>query len=202
MELKSFGFAVEYDVQALSGVPDTDLVHRFRREGRPPPPGHLILETGSGDSSDFVVAVTPLASRPWIGCFERGPGGISGLFATPSADTLCVVVQGQGYWVPVLDPTNFEMIRSVPIKEAFAIPEIELLVFVDFIRLSGYGPEGCRWHTDSLSWDGLEITEVTTQSIRGLAWDSPAGQDVEFVVDVENGSHKGGSSSEGYGLSG
>ena len=79
------------------------------------------------------------------------------------------------------------------------MPGKRILVFPDHTVLEAYGCNGFLWRTERLSWDGLKITEVAADIIRGAAWDSPANREVPFSVDTESGASKGGSSPAKYG---
>jgi hypothetical protein len=110
-----------------------------------------------------------------------------------------VVVKGQGYWVPVLAPAKFELIRAIPIKQVIPVADRSILIFVSYTRLAAYGVGGFLWLTGDLSWDGLEITDVSSKAVLGIAWDSPTGRRVSFSVEVDTGKSEGGSSPEKYG---
>ena len=191
MRIEALGFTTYYDAEVVAGVTGARSVHRFDWKRAQPEPGALVWDTPSGS---MLVKVVPYEGDPWIGEFAEGLGGVSGLFATPSPTTLCVVSRGQGYWVPVLAPSDFKEVRCCPIKSVFVVPERNIVVFASYTELSCYGPDGFLWMTDRLSWDGLKITDITPQEIRGLAWDSPENKEVEFVVDIETGKHQGGAS--------
>lgn len=195
MELTNLGFEASYRVEQLEGRPAGN-VREFRRPRRAAGAGELVLET---DSGSLWFEVIPANGEPWVGGFECGPGGATGLFATPSPTALCVVAKGQGFWIPVQAAASYEMIRSIPIQDVLVVPGEPKLVFVDHTRLAAYGPSGFLWLTDDLSWDGLKVTEVTASMIRGTAWDSPANREVPFSVDTENGASEGGSSPARYG---
>ena len=94
------------------------------------------------------------------------------------------------------NPQIWETVHLFPIRDVRVILERKLLVFVNFTTIAAYNSQGIAWTTDRLSWDGLKIIEVTDNYIRGLAWDSPQGRDVEFVVELATGRHKGGASPE------
>lgn len=154
------------------------------------------FETHSGEP--LALEVYPAVGEPWVGIFRSGAGGLTGVFGTPTPDIVCVVSNGQGYWVPVSAQGQFVEIQSSPLLHVFAIPSCKLIGFVDFTEIEAYGLEGQLWITERLSWDGLEIIEATERGIRGRAWDSPANKHVEFVVDPHDGTHIGGSSPESY----
>jgi len=110
--------------------------------------------------------------------------------------TLCVVLKGQGYWVPIGSPKAFEVVCSLPIKEVIAVPKGDKMIFVDYVRIAAYGESGFLWQTNSLSWDGLKIIKVTSTKISGIAWDAPNNKEVDFFVNIENGASEGGASPE------
>lgn len=194
MELTDLGFEANYSVERLDSRP-RGSVHEFRPPRRSSGAGELVLETGS---EYLWVKVSPVDGAPWVGGFEFGPGRLTGLFTTPCPEVVCVIAKGQGFWVPVLAPGDFEVIRSIPIQEIFAVPGKRVLVFADYTGLEAYGGSGFLWRTDRLSWDGLKVTEVTAHVIRGTAWDSPANREVPFAVDPESGASEGGSSPAKY----
>ena len=88
------------------------------------------------------------------------------------------------------EPHISEEIQSFPIVEAHSIFKNGILVFADFTGISAYGSKGLIWMTNRISSDGLKITEITDNYIKGLAWDSPRQREVEFLVDIETGQHQ------------
>lgn len=195
MLLTTLGFSANYRVDRVNG-PVPIGVREFRRPDTVTSSAGIALHT----TVQYVVfEVKPEGGEHWIGKFWGGAEGLDGVFATPNADALCVVVRGQGYWVPVHEPTAFDDVRSIPIKRVLPIHNPAVLIFVNYTRLSAYGPQGFMWITEDLSWDGLEILDVTADTVRGTAWDSPAGRDTPFSVDIATGKAEGGSSPAKYG---
>jgi hypothetical protein len=192
--LETLGFEAHYEVDLPAGIGAAGVDYKFFKTSDAPT-GDLTFHI---DTQPLIVEVRPSLGEPWTGMFEGGPGGPSFLFATPSADVVCVVAGGQGFWVPVLSPARYEVIRSIPIKEVIPISSQRVVLFVDFTTLAAYGPEGFKWLTEDLSWDGLEITGVTPTAVEGLAWDSPAERRVPFRVDIQTGKAEGGSSLAKY----
>lgn len=196
MLLTTSGFGANYRVDRVSG-PVPIGVREFRRpDPVMTPAAGIALRT---TSQHVVLQVTPEGGEQWVGEFWGGVEGLDGVFATPNADTLCVVVKGQGYWVPVREPTAFDAVRSIPIKRVLLVQTPAVLIFVSYTRLSAYGPQGFIWATEDLSWDGLEILDVAAGTVRGTAWDSPAGRNIPFSVDIATGKAEGGSSPAKYG---
>jgi hypothetical protein len=150
---------------------------------------------------NLLVKVIPDTGEPWLGSFAPGydsPKSVTGIYAYPDGMSLCGISQGKGCVIRSDNPHNWRGVDTHPILSVITIAAEHLLLFVDFTTISAYGQSGLVWKTPRLSWDGLTITEVTTNHVRGLAWDSPEDREVEFLVDIKTGHHKGGSSPEQY----
>lgn len=198
MELDSLDYQNIYEVDELLSEPASGATQRFFLKPTPSEAGELALDVPVNKSAWRFVKLQDYDGGSWTGEFEPGAEGVSGLYATPSECVVCVVAKGQGYWVPVHTPQKYEVIPATPIKQVIAVPNAELMIFVDFVRLTAYNADGFAWQTESLSWDGLDIVEVLRHEIRGIAWDAPKNKNVPFTVDVTNGSHTGGSSPASY----
>ncbi len=195
MPLETFGFPTTYVAEEK---PDSRPSISFRNRSTQIAKEGLVLETASGPK--MRVEVVTAEGDIWVGEFEAGPGGLSGIFATPCPDDLCVVNAGCAYLVATLTPTRYELIPAVPVKHVVRVPDRDILVFVDYVRLTAIGPAGFLWQSPDVSWDGIKLLELSSASIRGLGWDSPADRDVEFLIDVETGQTEGGSSPHRYGV--
>ena len=182
-------FPHSYEVKVISERPGTSQgEHYFPSE----------QEVG-GDCT--MIEVVPYGGPRWTGLFERGyksPEALTGIFATPNEDELCVVASGEGYLVRASDPTNWEKVRSFPIRDVRLLNKEAIIVFADFTTLIAYNEKGVAWKTPEISWDGLKITEVTQGQIKGLAWDAPGAEEVRFYVDAKTGVCEGGSSPQIY----
>jgi hypothetical protein len=193
MHLETFGFVTNYVAEEKPHSRPSITFHSPRaqtaREG-------LVLETATGPK--VRVEVVTGKGDVWVGEFEAGPGGLSGLFATPCPDDLCVVNAGYAYRIPTPTPSRYDLIPAIPVKNVLRVPRKDVLVFVDYVRLTALGPAGLLWQSADVSWDGIKLLEVSSAFIRGLGWDSPGDRDVEFVVEVETGHTEGGSSPNTY----
>ncbi len=182
--------------------------HRYEVEPEPElpsKPGEIkqIYYPGAaekGGRGGIAVKIMPFEGPIWIGTFASGnyPKTLSGIFSCPDERSICVVSSGQAYIVRTDAPQSWEEVRPFPVRGVHPILEANLLVFEDFTRLTAYGTGGVVWATPDLSWDGLKITEVTGDQIKGLAWDASQEQEVEFLVEVRTGRHTGGSSPRMY----
>jgi hypothetical protein len=194
--LTTSDFSVNYRADRVSGPAPIGVRHFRRPELMMKSAAEIAMRIAA---QHVVLEVTPEGGEQWIGEFWGGEEGLDGMFATPNADALCDVVKGQGYSVPVREPTAFDVVRSIPIKRVLAVQNPAALLFVSYTRLSAYGPQGFMWMTEDLSWDGLEILDIAAGTIRGTGWDSPAGRNVSFSVDIATGKAEGGSSPAKYG---
>ncbi len=146
--------------------------------------------TRSGGRDGIIIRLQPTGSDTWIGVFKFGyasPKAINGLFSCPSARHLCVVSSGAGYIVDVNQPELWKGLPFMPICYAAPVPELGLLVFADFTTLFAYGTRGAAWTSPKLSWDGIEITRITSKQISGRGWDAPANREAEFTIDTGTG---------------
>lgn len=189
MQTTTFGFDTNYRIELAHDAAPFG-VREFRKDRASFSP-KIALETGA---KFVLLKVKPDGAEEWIGRFRGGAEGLDGLFATPNPNAFCVVVKGQGYWVSAQEPSAFEVIRMVPVKQVFAVEDLSALIFVSYTRLSAYGPRGFMWITEDLSWDGLCILDVSEGKVRGTAWDSPADRDIPFSVDIATGKAEGGAS--------
>ncbi len=159
---------------------------------------------GGGSSGGLLVEVTPRIGDVWLGVFASGyrsPASLSKVFSCPNEKCVCVISSGTGYIVRVDKPGTWEEIKLHPIIDARSILDRSLIVFASFTELVANGTAGMVWRTARLSWDGLKIIDVTSEVIRGLAWDSPLNKEVEFTVNLRTGQHEGGSSPDKYSIS-
>jgi len=180
------GFRSGYSVAILPGLPAVGgTVHQFHRQGQ------------RTHSEGLVIRVGPRVGEAWVGNFQGSASrtGLNGGFATPSENDLCVVSEGQGYWVRADEPRKYLLLECDPVVDVRRVPCRDLVVFADFTRLVAYGPNGLVWRTEALSYDGVTISEVGKELIRGVAWDptvTGGGGTVEFCVETDTGHHTGG----------
>jgi hypothetical protein len=173
-------------------------------EELPPGPGRvkqIYFPGGSdrGGRDGILLEVIPTGAARWIGIFARRQiysGDRSGVFSCPDRRSLCVVSAGRGYIVRADDPRVWQEVPCEPIDDVVLSREAGLILFTDFDHLIAYGPDGLAWETERTSWDGLWVTEVTREHVRGVAWDPFVEREVEFLVDTRTGRHEGGSYSE------
>lgn len=141
--------------------------------------------SGIGRTGTAIRVIHPGGS--WTARFHSGDGRVMGVYATPSPNHVCVVDHGRGYWIPVRAPDEYEAVRVYPITIVRAIPELHLLLFADFTRLSGYNRTGFAWLSERLSADGIELDSFTGEVISGRGWNAARNRKEVFRVDPRSG---------------
>jgi len=182
-------FDSSYAVEFLDGFSPGREVRRFYFPGA--------STVGGGDG--LLVRVIPGQCEvdPWVGVFAWGglsPKGATGVFTCPDPDHLCVVARGAGYVVSAVDPSHHELLGVTPVMGVFPVAAAELIIFADYLGLTAYGRDGRAWRTARLSWDGLQVVEISGEWILGKGWSAPENRHVDFAVDLRTGAHRGGAS--------
>lgn len=201
----SFDFDADYTVERLSESDSRSIQIRF---GPPTPSTGTTVDSHADRSGSprwvtltdpsRTIRVTPTKGKQWEGEFMSGAGELNGIYSTPARETLCVVVRGQGYFVDVLAPDNFQLVPAAPIVDVVDVPQLGMILFADYTKIVAYGSAGKLWRTTQLSWDGIDIGSIVGSALHGKAWDSPAATKVPFVLDLKTGAFTGGSSREMY----
>jgi hypothetical protein len=155
--------------------------------------------TEVGGRGGLMVSVQPHDGEEWLGIFAVGDlsrRGANAMLSMPHPHQLCVVSRGQGYIVEVTSAREIEVISMEPILGVVPAPASGLLLMHDFSRVRAYGRNGRAWSTPAISWDGIQLLEVTARAVHGTAWDSPNNKHVSFVIDLATGAQQGGASPE------
>ena len=148
-----------------------------------------------GGKDGLLIAVSDKTGR-WMGVFEFGDSPnvlLSGVFATPAADVLCVVASGKGYLVHSDKPEWWSEIHAFPITTVLQAPEVELLIVANFTSIYAFGKDGLAWKSKRLVWDDLRITSYDRHTLCGDGFDPTQSARVAFAVDLRTGEHEGGS---------
>jgi hypothetical protein len=181
-------FPTDYECEILEGLPN-----------RVSPRWYFPGGTQLGGRNGLIVSVLPHGGEEWLGMFALGDISRLGVYAVlsmPHPRQLCVVARGQGCIVEVTSPREVEVISMEPILGVAPALASGLVVMHDFTGVRAYGHDGLAWSTPAISWDGIQIREVTQREVHGTAWDSPNNCHVPFVIDLATGAHRGGASPE------
>lgn len=161
-----------------------------------------IPNEGPGVGRDGVmVKFSPSNGASWIGIFAFGdmlPGGECKVYPGPGEKRLTILAKGEAYIVSPDDSSSFIHVKSCPAVRAIPVPNWNLMLFHDYTEIVAYNETGLAWETRRISWDGIEVDEVSDDAVTGKSWDAPNEKHVEFRVYLANGSHQGGSSPPDY----
>jgi len=136
--------------------------------------------------------VRPANAEPFLATFALGfadPAAPTGIWSAPNPAWMCGVAGGYAYLVNTAEPEQFEQIEYRPVLEVRALAEQQLLLFTGHHSLLAWGANGKAWQTARLSWEGVQITEIAGDELRGLGWDLRTDRDVHFSVDLRTGAH-------------
>jgi hypothetical protein len=175
-------FPVSYQVRQLDELPAFAEVTELCPAGRSGT-GGLIFEVDPGDSDSWFGFARPtsIGSR----------NAVTGLFSTPDPGRLCVITQGAAYLVDVATRRFVLLSQSDPVIFVTSLTEVGLLLLATPWRVLAIGRDGPVWQTERLAIDGLRLDETDGSRLVGVADpDSPEPRD--FVIDLLNGSHRGG----------
>jgi hypothetical protein len=181
-----FTFRRNYEVKLLDAAPPVHPVEKLH---------HYPLELEEGDRAGAYVRVIPGEGNPWTGFFALGFDSsqvISSLCSCPDPDSLCAVVGGYAYVVRADDPQRWFRVEQRPVVDLRALAQQGLLLFTGFTSISAVDRQGLKWTTERLSWEGVTVTEISGDKLRGLGWDAMADKEVPFEVDLLTGKHTGG----------
>lgn len=131
-------------------------------------------------------------AEPFLGTFALGfsdPLAPSGLWSCPDPKWICAVSGGYAFLVNTLKPEEFAQVEFRPVLEVRALREQELLLFTGHYAIAAWGAHGKAWETARLSSEGVQITGIEGQVLRGIGWDMMADRDVPFTVDLKTGEH-------------
>lgn len=106
----------------------------------------------------------PASAHRWVGQYAAGGlGGISGAFACPSPDHLCVLVDGLAYLTDVGAPTSGSVVAHDQVGQV--VPTTDLLLLVRFVDIVAIGRHGIAWRTERRAVDDLRVIRATSEVI-------------------------------------
>ena len=120
------------------------------------------------------------------------PAMPTGVFACPNAVQMCAVAGGYAYVIDTAQPERSTHIPLKPVVEVRLLVEQGLLLFVGFHSVVAWGRDGLVWESARLSWEGIRITSIDGDELRGMGWNLLTDQEVSFSIDLLTGQHQGG----------
>jgi hypothetical protein len=174
-------FEHQYEVEQLgptSGLPSKERKLFY--------PG--ASDTGGKDG--VLVRISLAAGDAWIGSFAPGHSGsrtMSRVMSCPNPSEVCVISAGQGYIVRVENPSKWRSIRAIPVCDARAVLNKQLMLFSDFTKLVAYGVDGPQWESPSVSSDGIQITDIANGRVELVGWSAAKQRKEHVSVNLDDG---------------
>lgn len=141
------------------------------------------------------LLVRPASADPFLATCALGfadPAAPSGVWSCPHPDWLCAVSGGYAYLIDTTTPERFEQAEYRPVLEVRALSEQGLLLFVGHHSMLAWGAGGKAWQTVRLSSEGVTITGIDGDILRGVGWDLRSDADVPFEIDLRTGERQTG----------
>jgi hypothetical protein len=140
----------------------------------------------------LVLEVTAPGTDPWIGNFQLGLTGYSTAVTHPNGQDLVVIAGGLGYIVRPHD-RSLAVTFGGGVMGVWPASSANLLIFNDSgIAFRALGPDGWRWGTRRVSWDGIEGIEIAEKTIYGRGWNAVLQQWQPFSIEMATGALRGG----------
>jgi len=122
----------------------------------------------------------------------RDPSLPSGVYTCPRTGDMLAVAGGYAYLVDTLQPERCLHLPLRPVTQVLAAPDEGLLLLAGFHHVAAVGSEGLLWQSERLSWEGVQLGEVSQGKLHGTGWNMKTDRDVPFVLDLSTGAHTGG----------
>jgi hypothetical protein len=137
---------------------------------------------GGTHREGFVVQIVPESGEPWVGNFQRGHGTLTRVVAHPGGRLLLVIARGLAY------PVDTETRRMVgPPTDAItgACQSAGWVALASFTGLVVFGPDGERWQTPQVAWDGIEDLRIEGNRLFARGWNAILEQWEPIEIDLE-----------------
>lgn len=144
-------------------------------------------------SEGFVVRFFKKDGKNWDANFKLGWTGFNAVYEFNNEDFILVIAGGTGY---LINPESTKPINVFGVGFLSAIKsENNKIILQDITDLTIVEPNGEKWHTERIYWDGIKDLKLEGNIVSGLSFDPINDRDewVEFIVNLENRNVQGGS---------
>ena len=156
------------------------------------PPRHFVYprQAEEVERGALEVVVRPAGAEPFLATCALGfrdSAVPTGVWAAPKAEEMCAVAGGYAYVIDTTAPERFAMIAYRPVLEVRAVAAQGLLLFVGHYSILAWGAEGMAWESEKLSDEGVTITGVEGNVLRGVGWEMRTDKETGFRLDLRTG---------------
>lgn len=157
------------------------------------PPRHFVYprEAEEVERGALEVLVRPADAQPFLATCALGfrdPVVPTGLWSAPKPEEICAVSGGYAYVIDTARPERFKMIEYRPVLQVLPVPAQGLLLFVGHHAILAWGARGEAWRTAKLSDEGVTVTGIEGDVLRGLGWKMMTDKETPFALDLRTGS--------------
>jgi hypothetical protein len=117
----------------------------------------------------------------------RDPAVPTGLWSAPNPDEICCVSGGYAYLISTAAPERFTMIAYRPVLKVLPARDASLLLFAGHRSILAWGASGQAWESEKLSDEGVTITAIEGDVLRGLGWQMLTDKETPFAIDLRTG---------------
>ncbi len=138
-----------------------------------------ILIRPAGDGAQPFLATCALGFRD--------PSAPTGLWSCPNPEEICAVSGGYAYLIDTTAPERFTMLPLRPVMQIKPVLEANLLFFAGHHSILAWGRDGLAWQSGKLSDEGVTITGVEGDTLRGMGWEMRTDRETPFALDLKTG---------------
>jgi hypothetical protein len=104
----------------------------------------------------------------------------------PDTKRIFVVAGGADY---LINPNtkSVEGHTTQNISFSYDVPELNIVIFGNYIRFWAEDKDGSKWTTPRLSWDGIKVTSVLDAVLTGMCYSAIDEMWHEFKLDLTSG---------------
>ena len=156
------------------------------------PPRHFVypLQVEEIERGALEVLIHPHDGDPFLATCALGfrePIVPSGIWSTPNAKQICALAGGYAYIIDITAPEQFTMLPYRPALSVYPAVDANLLLFVGHRAILAWGPDGEAWQSPKLSDEGVTVSVIEGNTLRGSGWNLITDKETPFELDLRSG---------------
>lgn len=117
----------------------------------------------------------------------RDPVVPTGVWSAPNPHEMCAIAGGYAYIIDTTAPGRFTMLPCRPVLSVRPVANQGLLLFVGHRSILAWGASGSAWESTKLSDEGVTISGIEGERLRGLGWNLITDKETPFTLDLRSG---------------